>query len=125
MECQQLSNLVLESPLTEQMSFTLNVGVRRPLSNVNGSATRATALANSKPLSWYIIWIKSSIRRHICKRQFICGEDTQGEGSHVKNYTCASFPMESISVRTAALALGSAQSCLKSSYYILQRQFRK
>jgi len=58
MECQQLSNLVLESPLTEQMSFTLNVGVRRPLSNVNGSATRATALANSKPLSWYNIMDK-------------------------------------------------------------------
>nr|ACN27422.1 unknown [Zea mays] len=62
--------------------LTLNVGVRRPLSNVNGSATRVTALANSKPLS------------------------------------CASFAMESISARTAAVALGSAQSCLKSSYWI-------
>jgi hypothetical protein len=36
-----------------QWGPTLNVGVRRPFSNVNGSATSVTALANSKPLSWY------------------------------------------------------------------------
>lgn len=70
-ECQQVSDLVSRSPLTEQMMFTLNVGVRRPLSNVNGSATRVTALANSKPLSWYSIWSKASIRRHIRKNALV------------------------------------------------------
>lgn len=70
-ECQQVSDLVSGSPLAEQMSFTLNVGVRRPLSNENGSATRVTALANSKPLSWYSIWSKASIRRHIRKNALV------------------------------------------------------
>jgi len=50
MECVRI--LVLKPPETEASGLTLNVGVRRPFSNVNGSATRLTALANSKPLSW-------------------------------------------------------------------------
>jgi hypothetical protein len=32
-------------------SFTLNVGVRSPFSMVNGSGTKVTAFANSKPLN--------------------------------------------------------------------------
>jgi hypothetical protein len=44
---------------------TLNVGVRRPFSSVNGSATRVIALTNSKPRSWYNNKHRSIIREHL------------------------------------------------------------
>jgi hypothetical protein len=59
---------------------------------------------------------RTETRGNINDRQFTYNE--------VKKYTCASFPMESMSARTAALALGSEQSCLKSSHYMLERAFR-
>lgn len=94
---------------------TLNVGVRRPFSNVNGSATSVTALANSKPRSWYNKHRDVNLESHLHKFKY--GKSMQRFEHKIE--TCASFPIESMSARTAALALGSAQSCLKSSYCML------
>lgn len=99
---------------------TLNVGVRRPFSSVNGSATRVTALTNSKPLSWYNNKYTNIMRNHSITSRI--ENVSYGEcAATVKRETCASFPIESMSASTAALALGSEQSCLKSSYYRLAR----
>ena len=38
-------------PVNKDWQLTLNVGVRRPFSMVNGSGTKVTAFANSKPLN--------------------------------------------------------------------------
>jgi hypothetical protein len=100
---------------------TLNVGVRRPFSTVNGSATSRTALANSKPLSWYNRAQKISKRSQCNCFTWIEHYNLLRRSEQKREETCASFPTESISARTAALALGSAQSCLKSSHYMLEK----
>lgn len=98
--------------------LALEIGVRGPLSMVNGSRTRVAASVNAKPHSCngYIMQLKGRSQWAACKKwKMKRGEDWKRQKDE-ETLPRASLAIALVSARTGAFTLGSLHNCAESSF---------